>query len=130
MSNRWGNNGNGDRLYLLGSEITADGDYSHAVKRRLLLGRKAMTNLVVLVTQSCVTLCDPMDCSLPGFPVHGFSRQEYLSGLPFPSPADLPDPRIESSSPAVPALAGRFFTTEPLGKPFLYPVLIKYKIDN
>jgi len=59
-----------------------------------------------------------------------FSRQEYLSGLPFPSPADLPDPRIESSSPAVPALAGRFFTTEPLGKPILYPVLIKYKIDN
>ena len=86
MSNRWGNNGNGDRLYLLGSEITADGDYSHAVKRRLLLGRKAMTNLVVLVTQSCVTLCDPMDCSLPGFPVHGFSRQESWSGLPFPSP--------------------------------------------
>ena len=54
MSNRWGNNGNGDRLYLLGSEITADGDYSHAIKRRLLLGRKAMTNLVVLVAQSCV----------------------------------------------------------------------------
>ena len=40
----------------------------------------------------------------------GFSRQEYWSGLPFPSPWDLPDPGIE---PASPALAGGFFTTEP-----------------
>ena len=41
-------------------------------------------------------------------------RQEYLSGLPFPPPGDLPDPGIEPTSPA---LAGRFFTTEPPGKP-------------
>ena len=47
----------------------------------------------------------------------GFPRQEYWSGLPFPSPRDLPDPGIE---PASPALAGGFFTTEPPGKPF-YP---------
>ena len=40
----------------------------------------------------------------------GFSRQEYWSGLPFPSPGDLPDPEIESTSPA---WAGRFFTAEP-----------------
>ena len=45
MANRWGNNGNSDRLYLRGSKITADGDCSHEIKRRLLLGRKAMTNL-------------------------------------------------------------------------------------
>ena len=38
-----------------------------------------------------------------------FSRQEYWSGLPFPSPGDLPEPGIE---PVPPALAGRFFTTE------------------
>ena len=44
----------------------------------------------------------------------GFTRQEYWSGLPFPSPGDLPNPRIESASPA---LAGRFFTAKPLGKP-------------
>ena len=44
----------------------------------------------------------------------GFSRQEYWSGLPFPSPGDLSDPRIEPTSPASPALAGGFFlTTEP-----------------
>ena len=44
----------------------------------------------------------------------GFPRQEYWSGLPFPSPGDLPDPGIEPSSPA---LAGWFFTIEPPGKP-------------
>ena len=38
------------------------------------------------VTQSCPTLSDPMDCSLPGSSVHGFSRQEYWSGVPLPSP--------------------------------------------
>ena len=45
MANRWGNSGNGDRLYFLGSKITADGDFSHEIKRHLLLGRKIMTNL-------------------------------------------------------------------------------------
>ena len=45
MGNRWGNSGNSDRLYFLGSKISADGDCSHEIKRRLLLGRKVMTNL-------------------------------------------------------------------------------------
>ena len=45
--NRWGNSGNSVRLYLVGggSKFTADGDCSHEIKRRLLLGRKVMTNL-------------------------------------------------------------------------------------
>ena len=47
----------------------------------------------------------------------GFPRQEYWSGLPFPSPGDLPDPGIEPRSPVSPVLAGRFFTTAPPGKP-------------
>ena len=46
-----------------------------------------------------------------------FSRQEYWSGLPFPSPGDLPDPGIEQVSLASPALAGGFFTTVPPRKP-------------
>ena len=50
-----------------------------------------------------------MDCSLPGSSVHGFSRQEYRSGLPFPSPEDLPNPGTEFVSPV---LAGGFFTTD------------------
>ena len=46
-----------------------------------------------------------------------FSRQEYCSGLPFPSPGDLLEPGIEPASPTSPALAGRPFTAEPPGKP-------------
>ena len=45
------------------------------------------------------------------------SRPEYWSGLPFPIPGDLLDPGIEPVSPASPALVGRFYTTEPPGKP-------------
>ena len=48
----------------------------------------------VLVAQSCPTLCDPMDCSRQAPQSMGFSRQEYYSGLPFPSPGDLPDSGI------------------------------------
>ena len=47
-------------------------------------------------------------------PSMGFPRQKYWSGLPFPSPGNLPDPEIK---PMFPALAVRFFTTEPPGKP-------------
>ena len=47
----------------------------------------------------------------------GFSRLEYWRGLPLPFPGDLPDPRVEPPSPVSPALAGRFFTTEPPGTP-------------
>ena len=45
MANRWGNNRNSGRLVFWGSKIPADGDYSHGIKRWLLLGRKAMINL-------------------------------------------------------------------------------------
>ena len=44
--------------------------------------------------QSCPTLCDPMDCSLPGSSVHGFSRQEYWNGMPLPSSPSLAIGRI------------------------------------
>ena len=53
------------------------------------------------VAQSCPTLCGPMDCSLPGSPSMRFSRQEYWSGLPFPSPEDLPNPGTEPGSPTL-----------------------------
>ena len=57
---------------LGGSKITADGDCSHEIKRCLLLGGKVMTNLVQFssIIQSYPTLCDPMNCSTPGLPVH------------------------------------------------------------
>ena len=56
MANRWGNSGNSERLYLGGFKITADGDCSHEMKRRLLLGRKAMTNLNSMLKSSNITL--------------------------------------------------------------------------
>ena len=56
MSNRLGNNGNSDRLYFGGSKITADGDCSHEIKRRLLLGRKVMTNLHSILKSRDITL--------------------------------------------------------------------------
>ena len=58
MGNRWGNSGNGVRLYFifLGSIITADGDYSHEIKRLLLLGRKIMTNLDSILKSRDITL--------------------------------------------------------------------------
>ena len=65
------------------------------------------------VAQLCPTLCDPVGpLQAPLSMV--FSRQEYWSGLPFPSPGDLPDPGIEHRSPALQADA---LTSEPPGKP-------------
>ena len=56
MANRWGNNGNNERFYFGGSKITADGDCSHEIKRCLLLGIKAMTNLNSLVKSRDISL--------------------------------------------------------------------------
>ena len=56
MANRWGNSGNSDRLYFLGSKITADGDYSHEIKKRLLFGREVMTNLDSILKSKDITL--------------------------------------------------------------------------
>ena len=56
MGNRWGNNGNSDRLYFFCSKITADGDFSHEIKRRLLRGRKVMTNLDSIFQSRDITL--------------------------------------------------------------------------
>ena len=65
---------------FLGPKITADDDYSYEIKRYFLLGRKPMTNLESEseVSQSCLTLCNPMDCSLPGFSVHGILHARML----------------------------------------------------
>ena len=61
--------------------------------------------------QSCLTLCDPMDCNSQAPLSMRFFRQEYWSGLPFPPPGDLPNPATESLSLVSPGLAGGFFTT-------------------
>ena len=71
-----------------------------------------------LVIQSCLTFCGPMDCNQPGSSVHGISKQEYWSGLPFSPPGDLPDPGTEPEFLVSPAVAGRFFISAPSGKPY------------
>ena len=69
---------------------------------------KALTPLCTKSLQSCLTLCNPMDCIAHQTPLSmGFSRQEYWSGLPCPSPEDLPNPGIK---PWYPALQADFFT--------------------
>ena len=56
MEHGWENNGNSERLYFLGLKITTDGDCSHEIKRHLLLGRKAMTNLDSIFKSRDITL--------------------------------------------------------------------------
>ena len=56
MGNRWGNSGNTIRLYFGGPKITEEGDCSHEIKRRLLLGRKVMTNLDSIFKSRDITL--------------------------------------------------------------------------
>ena len=68
------------------------------------------------VAQSCPTLCDPMDCSYQAPLSMGFSRPEYWSGLPFPSPGDIPNPGVEPGSPALQTDA---LPSEPPGKSHL-----------
>ena len=68
------------------------------------------------VAQLCPTLCDQWTVAYQGPLSMGFSRQEYWSGLPFPSPGDLPDPGIESRSPTLQADP---LTSAPPGKPHI-----------
>ena len=56
MEERWGNNGNSDRLYFGGCKITADSGCSHEIKRHLLLGRKVMSNIDSILKSRDITL--------------------------------------------------------------------------
>ena len=69
----------------------------------LNLGSSAyqITSVHAKSLQSCSTLCDPVDCSLPGASVPGILQARILSGLPCPPPGDLPDPGIEPASLSV-----------------------------
>ena len=79
-----------------------------------------------LVAQSCLTLfATPWTVAFQAPLSVGFPRQEYCSGLPFPSPGDLPGPGIK---PVFPSLASGFFTTEPPGKPKVENTWSKVKV--
>ena len=98
------------------SKITADGDCSHEIKRHLFLGRKAMTNFLVVreitepgkyaqfssVPQSCPTLCDPMNCSTPGLPVHHQLLEFTQTHVHRVSDAIQPSHPLSSPSPPAP----------------------------
>ena len=77
-------------------------------------GSLVWLEMKVLVTQSCLTLCDPTDCSLPGSPVHRISQTRILEWVAISYSRDSSRPRDRTL--ASPALAGRFFTTAPPGK--------------
>ena len=95
-----------------------------------------ITHLILLYHDwfgvSCLTLSMPWTGALRAPLSRGFSRQEYWSGLPFPSPRDLPDPRVEPRSPAL----QRFFTnwsTDPtqcimIGQQKNYRILLSPKV--
>ena len=89
---------------LGGSKITTDGDCSHEIKRGLLLGRKAMTNLDQnrSVAQSCPTLCDPMNRSTPGLPVHHQLLEFTQTHVHQVSDAIQPSHPLSSPSPPAP----------------------------
>ena len=71
--------------------------------KSIFLSHSHWGEVKVLVAELCPTPGDPMDCSPPGSLSMEFSRQEYRSGLLFPSPGDLPDPGIKPGSPALQA---------------------------
>ena len=78
MENRWGSNGNNDRLYFFGSQITADGDCSHEIKRHFLLEKTAMTNLDNILKSRDITL--PTKAHLVkamGFPVVKYGCENW-----------------------------------------------------
>ena len=79
---------------------------------------------VVVKSLSCTQVfCNPTDCSLPGSSVHGISQARILERIAISFSRDLPDSGIK---PASPALAGRFFSAEPPGKPYCSTISIPH----
>ena len=70
-----------------------------------------------LVTQSCSTLCNPMDCSPPCSSIHGLLQARILEWVAIPSPGDLPNPGIKPGSLESPEPQAGSLPSEPLGKP-------------
>ena len=82
----------------------------------------AQSDMMCVHGQSCLTLCNSMDCSPPGFSVHELFQARILEWLSFPSPGNLPDPGIKATSRVSPALASGFFTTALPGTNTEFPI--------
>jgi len=89
--------------------------------------KKKSTGCKVKVPQSCLTLCDVMDCSLPGSCVHGILQARILEWVAFPSPGNLPNPKIEPRSPT---LQEDSLRSEPPGKSYIQYSVINYNGKN
>ena len=86
MENRGGNNGDSEKLYFLGSKITADGECRHEIKRFLLLGRKAMTildsilksrNIITLPTKACLVKAMVFPEFMYGYEIWTIKKAEH-----------------------------------------------------
>ena len=77
--------------------------------------------------QLCPTLCDPMDCKLPGSSVDGIFQARILEWVALPPPGDLAHPGIEPTSPVSPASQAESLPAEPSGKPILCFTTVKKK---
>ena len=83
-------------------------------KEKEVVLQRAVLRCAVLSLQLCPTLCNPIDCSLPGSSVHGILQARIPEWVTMPSPGNLPDPGIKPGSPALEADA---LTSERPGKP-------------
>ena len=122
MANKWGNKVTD---YFGGSKIIPDGDCSQEIKRHLLFGRKVRSKLCLscysvlcLVTQSGLILCDPMDCSPPGFSVHGDSPGKNTGMDCHASSRRSSQPRDQTQ---VSRITSRFFTVWATREAHVYP---------
>ena len=78
--------------------------FPHYLPNAVASQRDKALNNAAKSLQSCLTLCDPMDCSPPGSSVHGILQARILEWVAIPSPGDLPNPGIKPRSPSAPAL--------------------------
>ena len=100
--------------------------YHQNLQLCLNLLKKKFDLIASSVAQSCLTLCNPMDYSLPGSSVCGIFQARILRRVAISSSRGSSNPETEPASPASPSLAGWFFTTEPPGKPPL--ILLPHQI--
>ena len=106
-------------------EQTCDCQGGGEVEKRRI-GSLKLADVKVKIDQSCPTLHDPMDYSLPGSSANGILQPEYWSGQPFPSPGDLPNAGIE---PRFPTFQADSLLSEPPGKPKQMQTII-YRMDK
>ena len=100
-----------ERCMYIADSLWCAAETNTTIVEQKLLFSSSVSNFSVQFLANLWTVAHQAPLSM------GFLRREYWRWLPFPPPGDLPDPGMELTSPASPALAGKFFTTEPSGKP-------------